>query len=116
MAKAKKSSQKSMVDGLHAICRTQGDGSANGTPSYAKLERSRLIRSGEISAMFGMPAGWFGRHRTRKPLEDRGFPKSVVRGRWLRTAVEAWLEREGTRGAVSTHRAASIRVTRPAGQ
>jgi hypothetical protein len=109
MAKAKKSLQKSVVDGLQATCPTQSDGSTHSNAGYAKLERSRLIRSADISAMFGKPAGWFARDRTKKSLAQRGFPQSVIWGRWLRTAVEAWLEREGNRSEISTLRARSTR-------
>jgi hypothetical protein len=58
-------------------------------------ERPTLIDSRRISAMFGKPSDWFGRDRVRKKLYPRDFPAPIIRGRWLRTAVEAWLEREG---------------------
>lgn len=67
---------------------------------YRHVERSRLISSADVSAIFGKQRDWFGRHRNRKALERRGFPKPVIRGQWLRTAVEAWLEREGKRPAL----------------
>lgn len=57
----------------------------------------RLVDAAAVNAMFGKPAGWFSRDRTRKALYARGFPQPVIRGRWLRTAVEAWLERMGNR-------------------
>jgi predicted DNA-binding transcriptional regulator AlpA len=69
-------------------------------PGYRHVERSRLVSSPEISAMFGKETNWFGRHRNRKALEKRGFPNPIIRGRWLRTAVEAWMDREGTRTAL----------------
>lgn len=99
------SSQKSMVDAAGAVCRTYGHDISGDGRGYARVERSRLITSAEISEMFGKPSGWFGRDRVRKALDARGFPSRVVAGRWLRTAVEAWLEREGRRnGSAPNHR------------
>lgn len=69
---------------------------------YRHVERNRLVSSSDISAMFGKASDWFGRHRNRAALERRGFPKAVLRGRWLRTAVETWLERQGTKAATSS--------------
>lgn len=57
----------------------------------------RLLDAAAINTMFGKPRGWLERDRTRKALYARGFPQPVIRGRWLRTAVEAWLERMGNR-------------------
>jgi predicted DNA-binding transcriptional regulator AlpA len=64
---------------------------------YASLETPRLIDATGVSALFGKPATWFNRDRVRKALYDRGFPKAVIRGRWSRSAVDAWLAKEGNR-------------------
>jgi hypothetical protein len=81
---------------------------------YSPLERPTLIDSRRVSAKFGKPSDWFGRNRERKKLYARGFPKPIIRGLWLRTAVEAWFEREGSKTADSwTHssRAATPLIT-----
>ncbi len=95
--------EKSMVDSRRRACRSNADTPEDGVASYAKVGRSRLISSADISAIFGKPPTWFSRHRNRAPLEQRGFPKPIIRGRWLRTAVEAWLEREGRRTRLSSN-------------
>ena len=65
--------------------------------AYSNIEKPRLIDATNISRVFGKPDSWFGRDRVRKALYARGFPLPVYRGRWLRSAVEAWLDREGKR-------------------
>jgi predicted DNA-binding transcriptional regulator AlpA len=65
--------------------------------TYSPVEEPRLIDATRISNFFGMPDSWFKRDRVRKALYARGFPLPVFRGRWLRSAVDAWLEREGKR-------------------
>jgi hypothetical protein len=62
---------------------------------YSRVERPKLIDAGCISAMFGKPPDWFRRDRVRKPLYAQGFPRPIIRGRWPRTGVEAWFERQG---------------------
>jgi hypothetical protein len=64
---------------------------------YSDVERSRLVDAKCIADLFGKPATWFKRDRVRKTLYARGFPLPVVRGRWLRSAVDTWFEREGRR-------------------
>ena len=64
---------------------------------YLDVERSRLVDAKCISDLFGKPTLWFKRDRVRKALYARGFPLPVVRGRWLRSAVDAWFEHEGRR-------------------
>lgn len=76
--------------------------------SYASVSSPWLLDAATITALFGKPRGWFSRDRVRKALYARGFPQPVIRGRWLRTAVETWLEREGNR---QKHRAAPARRT-----
>lgn len=56
---------------------------------------THLITSREVSLMMGHGPLWFSRDRVRKRLNAKGFPQPVERGRWLRTAVEAWLHRVG---------------------
>lgn len=62
---------------------------------YSLVEQPRLINAEDIATFFGKPASWFKRDRVRKALYARGFPLPIIRGRWLRSAVDAWLEREG---------------------
>jgi hypothetical protein len=62
---------------------------------YEPIERPRLLDAAAIDGLFAKPAGWFARDRVRKALYARGFPQPVIRGRWLRSAVDTWLEREG---------------------
>lgn len=57
----------------------------------------RLVDAAAVNNMFGKPHGWFSRNRVRKALYARGFPQPIIRGRWLRTAIESWCEREGNR-------------------
>jgi hypothetical protein len=64
---------------------------------YSEVERPRLVDAECIAELFGKPASWFKRDRVRKTLYARGFPLPIVRGRWLRTAIDAWFEREGKR-------------------
>lgn len=73
------------------------DEATTSNPGYRNVERSRLVSSPDISAMFGKPPDWFARPRNRRPLKERGFPNAIIRGRWLKAAVDAWFEREGTR-------------------
>jgi hypothetical protein len=63
---------------------------------YANVEQPRVIGATDIAHLFGKPDSWFSRDRVRKALYERGFPSPVIRGKWLRNAVEAWLEREGS--------------------
>lgn len=62
---------------------------------YAAVERPRLLNATQVAHLFSKPAHWFLRDRVRKALYARGFPRPVVRGRWLCSAVDSWLEREG---------------------
>jgi len=64
---------------------------------YAAVEKPRLINAIQIAHLFNKPEQWFSRDRVRKALYARGFPRPVVRGRWLASAIDAWLEREGRR-------------------
>ncbi|HEY2876066.1 MAG TPA: hypothetical protein VGJ56_29385 [Reyranella sp.] len=89
------SSEKNMVAESLSSCATAASAANSGASGYARVQRSRLISSAEISRLFSKPDYWFSRDRNRKALGLRGFPRPVIRGRWLRTAVEAWLEREG---------------------
>ena len=66
-------------------------------PAYTSVERPRLINGVEVAQLFGKPPAWFSRNRVRKALYARNFPAPVLRGRWLRSGVDAWLEREGKR-------------------
>lgn len=84
--------QNNVVDEARRTCASDDE---HDLTSYAKVQRPRLIKAADISRMFGKPDNWFSRDRNRKALGLRGFPKPVIRGRWLRTAVEAWLERQG---------------------
>lgn len=59
-------------------------------------EPLQLIGSAAIDRLFDRTPGWFARDRVRKRLYGRGFPRPVEKGRWLRTAVVAWIEREGS--------------------
>ena len=97
MAKLPNSAQKNMVDGRDAPCRDCPCRALSGKPGYADIVHKQLVSLEEISAMFGKKPGWFRRDRVRKQLYPRDFPRCVIRGRWLRSAVEAWLEREGNR-------------------
>ena len=72
--------------------------------AYTPATRSRLVNAAQISAMFGKPADWFSRDRTRKRLNAKGFPQCVERGLWLRTAIESWMERIGTQPATPVGR------------
>jgi predicted DNA-binding transcriptional regulator AlpA len=63
--------------------------------SYPGFWPPQLISSAQVSALFGKPQTWFSRDRVRKSLYARSFPRPVIRGRWSRSAVTAWLEREG---------------------
>jgi hypothetical protein len=63
--------------------------------SYSEVWPAQLISSAAVSACFGKPPTWFSRDRVRKSLYARGFPKAVIPGRWSRSAICAWLEREG---------------------
>jgi hypothetical protein len=67
------------------------------TGIYAPAASPRLISATYISGLFGKPANWFARDRVRKTLYSRGFPAPIIRGRWLRSAVDTWLEKQGTR-------------------
>lgn len=91
------SAQKNMVDGRDPPCRDCACRALSGKAGYADIVHKQLVSSEEISAMFGEKPSWFGRDRVRKRLYARGFPRPVIRGRWLRSAVEAWLKREGNR-------------------
>lgn len=64
---------------------------------YAPSLTPHLLDANAVSAMFAKPKDWFSRDRVRKTLYARGFPKPVIRGRWLRTAVQDWLEQQGRR-------------------
>jgi hypothetical protein len=110
---AANSLQNNVVDETHGLCLSERPDQTSSASGYVRVQRSQLISSADVSRVFGKPPDWFGRYRNRKALEERGFPKSVVWGRWLRTAVEAWLEREGTRSAASRYRAAGSRVNLP---
>ena len=80
---------------------------------YAQIETPRLIDAARISSLFGKPANWFQRDRVRKSLYAHGFPAPVIRGRWLRTAVEAWLERRGNQAMVPPTRRRHEQRTTP---
>lgn len=67
--------------------------------AYTLATKSRLIDATEVGELFGRGRHWFRKSRTRKRLYKNGFPLPVERARWLRTAVEAWLERMGTQRA-----------------
>jgi predicted DNA-binding transcriptional regulator AlpA len=56
---------------------------------------TQLINSAEVCRLFGKNSDWFLRDRVRKSLYARGFPRPVIRGRWLASAVMDWLQREG---------------------
>lgn len=62
---------------------------------YVPAQTPYLIDAKSIAEAFGKPADWFVRDRVRKDLYARGFPAPVIRGRWLRTAVFAWIETQG---------------------
>lgn len=81
--------QKSLVDGLCAMCPHRAD-AASGSDGYAKAERRLVLFSHEISALFGYPDKWFGRSRNRQQLYAQGFPRPKFRGRWSREEVYAW--------------------------
>jgi predicted DNA-binding transcriptional regulator AlpA len=59
------------------------------------IMNTQLINSAEVCRLFGMNPDWFSRDRVRKSLYARGFPRPVIRGRWLASAVIDWLQREG---------------------
>jgi hypothetical protein len=63
----------------------------------AAVANPRLISATDISKLFVKPEDWFSRDRVRKALYARGFPAPIIRGRWLRSAVETWMEKNGTR-------------------
>jgi hypothetical protein len=65
--------------------------------NYAAAHTPHLLDAVGISALFAKPRTWFSRDRVRKSLYARGFPQPVIRGRWLRTAVQDWLEQQGRR-------------------
>lgn len=65
--------------------------------SYVPAITPHLLDAAGIAAMFSKPEDWFARDRVRKALYSRGFPQPVIRGRWLRTAVQDWLEQQGRR-------------------
>jgi hypothetical protein len=65
--------------------------------TYSIVVKPRLIDASRVSYLFGKPPTWFNRDRVRKALYARGFPAPVVRGRWLGSAVDSWLAREGSR-------------------
>lgn len=69
--------------------------------NYKAVANPRLVSAPYISELFGKPADWFSRDRVRKALYARGFPRPVIRGRWLRSAIDSWLERKGTQTRVS---------------
>jgi hypothetical protein len=62
----------------------------------APPEPLRLIGSTAIDKLFQRKPGWFARDRTRKRLYGRGFPRPIENGRWLRSAVVAWIEQAGS--------------------
>ncbi len=62
---------------------------------------SLMLESVDIDRLFRRAPGWFSRDRVRKRLYRRGFPLAVEKGRWLRSAVLAWIEREGSRPAAT---------------
>jgi predicted DNA-binding transcriptional regulator AlpA len=108
MVKLQNSSQKRLVDARQGICRialASGGHGGNGDDVRSCAEEGeprRLITAAEISAMCGKPSLWFCRHRVRIRFRERGFPEPIIRGRWLRSAVEAWLEQQGTRASQSS--------------
>lgn len=65
--------------------------------SYASAFTPHLLDAVGIAEIFGKPKDWFARDRVRKALYARGFPQPVIRGRWLRSAVQDWLEQQGRR-------------------
>jgi hypothetical protein len=62
----------------------------------APAEPLQLIASPAIDKLFARKRGWFGRARVRKRLYAKGFPLPVERGRWLRSAVVAWIVAQGS--------------------
>ncbi len=72
--------------------------------TYTAVAHPRLVSAPYISELFGKPADWFSRDRVRKSLYARGFPRPIIRGRWLRSAIDTWLERQGTQTRVSLNR------------
>lgn len=71
---------------------------------YTQATTSRLIDATEVGKLFGRGRHWFRNSRTRQRLNGKGFPQPVERGRWLRTAVESWIERMGTQPAAPAGR------------
>lgn len=70
--------------------------------SYEPVLTPHLVDATAIARMFGKPKGWFARDRVRKALYSRGFPRPVIQGRWLRTAVLDWMEQQGRRTCTSS--------------
>jgi hypothetical protein len=71
-------------------------GNLSEAQQYAAVANPRLVTAAYISELFGKPPGWFAKDRVRKALYLQGFPAPVIRGRWLRSAVDTWLEKQGT--------------------
>lgn len=59
----------------------------------------RPLTAGDIEAVFGKPAGWFGRDRVRKRLYSKGFPHPLERGLWSAKAVADWIASAGSNAA-----------------
>jgi DNA-binding transcriptional regulator YiaG len=69
-----------------------------GYTSTAEQDHQRYIFAHEMDAHFRMPPGWFHHSRTRAILKTKGFPLAVLRGRYLRSAVEEWERRQSLPG------------------
>lgn len=70
--------------------------------SYRSALTPHLVDAAAIASMFGKQKGWFSRDRVRKALYARSFPRPVIQGRWLRTAVLDWMEQQGRRTGPSS--------------
>jgi hypothetical protein len=53
------------------------------------------LTSADITFLFNKRPGWFDRHRVRKRLYAKGFPRPFERGLWSAPAVADWLAQAG---------------------